>query len=91
MERHAITSTVPVSMDVLKGQQAILARKDANQDIMGGIAVTVVVKAALLPNIVTELQDDVKVGVNKDGQETHVIKLEQPTKNLVHAQKATAL
>lgn len=49
--------------------------QDANQDIMGGIAVTVVVKAALLPNIVTELQDDVTVGVNKDGQETHVIKV----------------
>lgn len=49
--------------------------QDANQDILGGTAVTVVVKAALLPNIVTELQDDVKVGVNKDGQETHVIKV----------------
>lgn len=78
-------------MDVLKGQQAILARKDANQDIMGRIAVTFVVKAALLPIIVTELQDDVTVGVNKDGQETPVIKLEQPTHNLVHAQRATPL
>lgn len=91
MERRVTTSTVPVSMDVLKGQQAILARKDANQDIMGRIALTVVVKAALLPIIVTELQDDVTVGVNKDGQETRVIKFKQPTHNLVHAQRATTL
>lgn len=49
--------------------------QDANQDIMGRIALTVVVKAALLPIIVTELQDDVTVGVNKDGQEAHVTKV----------------
>lgn len=91
MERHAITSTVPVSTDVLREQLAILARKDANQDIMGGIAVIVVMKTVLLPISVIDLQDDVTVGVNQDGQETHVTKLEQPTHNLVHAQRATTL
>lgn len=49
--------------------------QDANQDIMGGIAVTVVMKTALLPISVTDLQDDVTVGVNQDGQETHVTKV----------------
>ena len=49
--------------------------QDANPDILEGIAVTVVVKAALLPIIVTELQDDVTVGVNKDGQETRVMRV----------------
>lgn len=39
--------------------------QDVNQDIMDGIAV-VVVKTALLQIIVTELQDDVKVGVYKE-------------------------
>lgn len=33
--------------------------QDANQDIMGGIAVTVVVKTALLLVSVTDIQDNV--------------------------------
>lgn len=40
---------------------------------MGEAAVTVVVQTVLLPLSVTDLQDDVKVGVNQDGQETRVI------------------
>lgn len=58
---------------------------------MDEIAVTVVARTALSPVNVTDLQDDVTVGVNQDGQETHVTKLEQPTHNLVHAQRATTL
>lgn len=77
MERRVTTSTVPVSTDVLKGQQAIAAREDANRDIMDEIAVTVVAKTALSPVNVTDLQDNVT--------------LVQPTHNLVHAQRATTL
>lgn len=49
--------------------------QDANPDIMGGIAVTVVVKTVLWPVNVTDLQEDVTVGVNQDRQETLVIKV----------------
>lgn len=49
--------------------------QDAYQDIMEGIAVTVVVKTALLPVNVTDLQDNVTVVVNQDGQEAHVTKV----------------
>lgn len=52
----------PSSIHVLQGYNML---QDVNQDIMDGIAV-VVVKTALLQIIVTELQDDVKVGVHKD-------------------------
>lgn len=60
---------------------------------MAGIAVTPVVQTVLLPISVADLQDDVTVGVNQDGQETRVTKLEllHVTHNLVHAQRATTL
>lgn len=49
--------------------------QDVNLDIMDEIAVTVVAKTALSPVNVTDLQDDVTVGVNQDGQETNVTKV----------------
>lgn len=49
--------------------------QDANPDILEGIAVTVVVKTALSQVNVTDLLDDVMMGVNQDGQETHVTKV----------------
>lgn len=61
----------PSSIHVLQGYKML---QDVNQDIMDGIAV-VVVKTALLQISVTELQDDVKVGVHKDGNQTRVIKV----------------
>lgn len=42
---------------------------------MDVIAVNVVVKTAMLPINVTELQASVKEGVNQDGQEIRVIKV----------------
>lgn len=51
----------PSSIHVLQGYQML---QDVNQDIMDGIAV-VVVKTALLPISVTELQDDVTVVVHQ--------------------------